>query len=283
MNQPTDLSGRTALVTGGSRGIGRAISFELAARGAFVAVNYRSNATAADETVARINEQFAAPATEAAPAGDGAAPAAADAPPAAAAFQADVTEEAQVEAMLEALEAEEGRRVDILVNNAGITRDAYFMMMRRGQWDAVVDTHLNGTYVCTRALVRSLCAQGRGVVINIGSSAGLSPRAGQVNYSASKAGLLGFTRSLAREVADKGVRVLTVVPGFTRTDMAEQVPAKAAKEAKALIPLGRWAEPEEIAQTVAFFASTAAATMTGLTFVVDGGRVVNEKEYGLPK
>jgi 3-oxoacyl-[acyl-carrier protein] reductase len=153
-------------------------------------------------------------------------------------------------------------------------------MMRPEGWSDVIATNLTATFHCTRAVVRSMCAAGRGVVINIGSGSAFSPRAGQVNYSASKSGLLGFTRSLAREVADRGVRVLVVAPGFTTTEMSEAVPPEVEEKTLSLIPLRRWGRPEEISGMVGFLASDAAASITGQIIILDGGRVVVEQEYG---
>jgi 3-oxoacyl-[acyl-carrier protein] reductase len=171
-------------------------------------------------------------------------------------------------------------QVDILVNNAGITRDILFLMMRRKSWDEVLVTNLHGTFLCTQAVLSTMCAAGRGVIINIGSGSGLSPRVGQTNYSSSKSALIGFTKSLAHEVAGKGVRVITVAPGFTRTDMSEILTPEVEEQTVKLIPLGRWGQPEEVAKVVGFMASDHAAYITGQTIVVDGGRIAIEQEYG---
>jgi 3-oxoacyl-[acyl-carrier protein] reductase len=172
-------------------------------------------------------------------------------------------------------------RLDALVNNAGVTRDAPLATMSVADWQAVLSINLHGLMLCARAAVPMMCAAGRGVIINIGSSAGASARAGQANYAAAKSGLIGFTRSLARELAPSGVRVVTVAPGYTVTDMARAVPDQAAQEALSRIPLGRWAQPEDVAAAVTFMASDAAAGFTGQTIMVDGGRTAFETELGL--
>lgn len=251
------LDGRIAVVTGGSRGLGRAIALELARRGAFVIVNYKRNRREAAKTLESIQ----------ASGGDGASHA------------ADVSNPEQVEQMFRAIYETHGR-VDILVNNAGITRDVYFLMMTSKNWQDLISTHLDATFYCTKAVIRAMCAAGRGVVINIGSGAALVPMPGQVNYSASKAGLLGFTRSLAREVADKGVRVLYIAPGFFQTEMTELLDAALIEETHRLTPLGRWGRPDEVASVVGFFVSDDAASITGQAILVDGGRGVVECEYG---
>jgi 3-oxoacyl-[acyl-carrier protein] reductase len=251
------LDGRIAVVTGSSRGLGRAIALELAQRGAFVIVNYRRSRREAAETLQAIQAAGAGGAT----------------------YAADVSNPDQVEQMFREIAAAHGR-VDILVNNAGITRDAYFLMMTSKNWEDPLRTHLDGAFYCTKAVIRGMCAAGHGVVINVGSGAALVPMPGQVNYSASKAGLLGFTRSLAREVADKGVRVLHVAPGFFQTAMTELLDPAFIEETYRLTPLGRWGRPEELASIVGFLASDDAATITGQTIAVDGGRGVVECEYG---
>jgi 3-oxoacyl-[acyl-carrier protein] reductase len=251
------LDGRVAVVTGGSRGLGRAMVLELGQRGAFVIINYRRNKREAARTLEALQAEGGSGATHA----------------------ADVTDPEQVELMFKQIYETHGR-VDILVNNAGITRDTYFLLMRPENWTDVVATHLHAPFYCTKAVVRAMCAAGRGVVINIGSGAALVPMPGQVNYSASKAGLLGFTRSLAREVAGKGVRVLHVAPGFFQTEMTELLDGAFIEETHRLTPLGRWGRPDEVASVVGFLASDDAASITGQTVLLDGGRGVVEVEYG---
>ncbi|HEX9282709.1 MAG TPA: 3-oxoacyl-ACP reductase FabG [Gemmatimonadales bacterium] len=251
------LDGRIAVVTGGSRGLGRAMALELARRGAFVIVNYKRNRREAAKTLEAIQ----------AAGGEGAT------------YAADVTNPEHVEQMFRDIYATHGR-VDILVNNAGVTRDVYFLMMTSKNWEDPIRTHLDAVFYCAKAVIRAMCAAGHGVVINIGSGAALVPMPGQVNYSASKAGLLGFTRSLAREVADKGVRVLHIAPGFFRTEMTELLDPAFIQETYRLTPLGRWGHPDEVASVVGFLASDDAASITGQTILLDGGRGVVECEYG---
>jgi 3-oxoacyl-[acyl-carrier protein] reductase len=172
------------------------------------------------------------------------------------------------------------KKVDILVNNAGITRDDYFLTMRLQGWSEVMDTNLHSVFSCCKAVVRNMCAMRRGVIINVTSGAALGACPGQVNYSAAKAALLGFSRSLAREVADKGVRVVNVAPGFFKTDMTQALDARIVEETTRVTPLGRWGFPEELASAVAFLAGDDAAYITGQTIIVDGGRGAVESEFG---
>jgi 3-oxoacyl-[acyl-carrier protein] reductase len=253
---PTDGK-PVALVTGGSRGIGRAISLELASRGHFVIVNYVSQRDKAEETLQTIRDRG----------GCGMI------------YQADVTIAEEVQRLFKDIYREH-RRVDVLINNAGVTRDEVFMMMNAAQWQKVVDTNLNAVFHCSKAAVRLMVPQKRGVIVHIGSGSGLSPRRGQVNYSTTKSAILGFSRSLAREVAGHGVRVLVVAPGFTRTEMADSVPPSVVSESLRMIPMGRWGKPEEIANVVGFACSEDAGFLTGVTLVVDGGRAGAEQDYG---
>jgi 3-oxoacyl-[acyl-carrier protein] reductase len=246
---------RVAVITGGSRGLGRAVALELARRGAFVAINYRANVREAQEAL-RLVEVAG---------GNGAL------------YRADVADAAAVQAMFAQVLRERGR-VDVLVNCAGITRDEYFATMRPESWRDVMQTNLNGTYYCCKAVVRSMCAAGRGAIINIGSGSSVSPRAGQVNYGASKSSLLGLSKSLAREVADRGVRVMLVAPGFIETDMSKALPDRVVAESLKLIPLGRWGQPEEVADVVAFLASEEAGYITGQAVLIDGGRLAVEND-----
>jgi 3-oxoacyl-[acyl-carrier protein] reductase len=255
MERPLD--NRVAVVTGGSRGLGRAIAVELARRGAFVVVNYNRNAKEAEKTLSLA----------AAVGGRGQS------------CRADVSKPDQVRALFQEVFASQGR-VDILVNNAGLTRDEYFVSMRNQSWDDLINIHLHALFHCCQAVVRAMCAARRGVIINLTSGAAFSPIPGQVNYTASKAGMVGFTRSLAREVADKGVRVLTVAPGFFRTDMTEALDAGIVEQVVRLTPLGRFGQAEELAAVVGFLASDDAAYLTGQTVVVDGGRGAIEADYG---
>ena len=249
---------RVALITGGSRGIGRSICLEQAARGDFVVVNYKSKTEEAESVLDEIR----------ACGGDGDI------------FQADVTDAKQVQAMFKDIQKNHGF-VEVLINNAGITRDSLMMRMSTANWQQVVDTNLNAVYHCCKSASRTMAAKGRGVIVCIGSGSGLSPRAGQVNYSSTKSALLGFVRSLARELAPKGVRCLTVAPGFTKTEMAAAIPSEAVEESLRMIPMNRWGYPEEIAQVVGFATSPEAKSITGITMVVDGGRAGMEQDFGI--
>jgi 3-oxoacyl-[acyl-carrier protein] reductase len=251
-----DLSGRIALVTGGSRGLGRAISIELAQRGAFVAVNYRRSGEDALRTLELIR----------AAGSDGAL------------FPADVGNADAVNSMFTEL-LRERRRIDILINNASVTRDQLYMMMQVEDWRSTLQTNLHALFFCCKAALRSMCSAGRGVVINIGSGSGISPRPGQVNYSSTKSAVIGFSRSLAREAARYKVRILVVAPGFTVTDMSQALPANVIQDSFRKIPLGRWGLPEEIASVVGFLASNHAGFISGQTFVVDGGRAAMEQDF----
>lgn len=246
-----------AVITGGSRGLGRAISLELARRGAFVIINYRSEEGAARETLELI----------AAEGGQGRM------------VRADVADGAAVREMFQQLYREHGR-IDILVNNAGITRDEYLLVMRAESWREVLRTNLHGAYHCSRAVVRGMYAARRGVIINIGSGSSVSPRVGQVNYGATKSGMIGFTKSLARELAPRGVRVLGVAPGFIHTDMSHAVSPRVMAESLQRIPMRRWGEPDEVARVVGFLSSEEAGFLTGQMVFVDGGRMADENDFG---
>lgn len=249
---------RVALVTGGSRGIGRATSIELAQRGYFVLVNYVSDAQSAEATLAAITSGG----------GKGAL------------LQFDVSDYNSTQSAVLKAQKEFGP-IEALVNNAGITRDGMFMMMTEKGWSRVMEVNLDAVFNCCKAVSRTMVAKRRGVIINIGSGSGISPRAGQVNYSTSKAAVIGMTRSLARELAPHNVRALVVAPGFTRTEMADAVSPSAVAESLRLIPMGRWGEPEEIAKVIGYMCSDDAAYITGVTVVVDGGRAGHEQDYGI--
>lgn len=246
-----------ALVTGASRGLGRAIAIELAGRGHHVIVNYKKNQREAEETLGQIVEQGGA----------------------ATLFQADVSQPDQVQKMFQAV-FKAHRRLDMLINNAGITRDEYFLTMRQQSWDDVIVSDLGSVLYCCKQAVGLMAGARRGVIVNIGSSSALSARPGQVNYGTAKSALLGFSRTLARELAGKGVRVLVVAPGFTATPMTEALPQEVVRETLARIPLRRWGTPLEIARAVAFFASDAGRCYSGQTIVIDGGRTAYEQEFG---
>ena len=249
MSSSASLAGQTALVTGASRGIGRAVALELAHAGATVAVNYASSATAAEEVVAQIIATGGS----------------------AYALKADVSQEEQVEQLMAAV-LERSGSLDVLVNNAGITRDGLLMRMKTVDWQAVLELNLSGVFLCTRAITRTMLKQKRGRIINITSVVGLIGNAGQANYAAAKAGVIGFTRSTARELASRGITVNAVAPGFIATDMTKDLKADELLNA---IPLGRYGQPEEVAGAVRFLAADpAAAYITGQVLQVDGGMVM---------
>ncbi|MCC6650302.1 MAG: 3-oxoacyl-[acyl-carrier-protein] reductase [Candidatus Eisenbacteria bacterium] len=245
-----DLVGQVAFVTGGATGIGLAVARRLAAAGATVAI-FNRNQERAEAAVQGIR----------------------DAGHSAHAFAADIANTESVDKAFAAALEQLGR-VDILVNNAGLTRDGLFMRMNDAQWNEVIDTNLGGAFRCCRAVARSMMKARCGRIVNISSVVGLMGNAGQVNYSASKAGLLGMTKSLARELASRAVTVNAVCPGFIETDMTAQLPEAARAELSSKIPLGRLGSPEDVAEVVAFLASPRSAYVTGQTWTVDGGMVM---------
>ena len=246
-----ELKGKAALVTGGSRGIGRAVCLELARRGACVAVNYAGNAAAAEETV----ESCKAMGVDAF------------------SVQADVADAAACDAMVKEVLSRFGR-LDILVNNAGITRDGLMPMLKDADWDAVLDANLKGAFHCMRAAYRPMMKQKYGRVVNLSSIVGLRGNAGPANYAASKAGLIGLTKSMAKELAGRNVTVNAVAPGFIDTDMTAALPEKARESMLASIPMGRLGQGEDVAKAVAFFAGDGAGYVTGQVLCVDGGMAV---------
>ena len=242
------LTGKTALVTGGSRGIGRAVCLELAKGGANVVLCYAGNEAAAAETVSAC-EALGAKAL---------------------AVKCDVADGEQVKALMDEAVKAFGR-IDILVNNAGITRDGLLMMMKEADFDAVISANLRGTFLCMKAVARTMMKQRYGRIVNLSSVVGLRGNAGQVNYAASKAGVIGMTKSLAKELASRGVTVNAVAPGFIDTDMTAAMPEAAKTATLASIPMQRLGAPEDIAKAVAFLASDGAAYITGQVIAVDGG------------
>lgn len=242
------LVNRVAIVTGGSRGIGRAIALELARRGAAVVVNYHTSADAAAEVVAEIEASGGQ----------------------ALAVQADVSDFTQAQELVKKTVKELGG-LDILVNNAGIIRDNLIMLMAEKDWDNVLTTNLKSTFNCSKAAVRHMMRKRYGRIVNISSVAGQMGNPGQTNYSASKAGQIGFTKALAREVAARNITVNAVAPGYVDTDINVNMPAEAKEAILGLTPLGRTGTPEEIAYAVAFLASDQAAYITGQVLAVDGG------------
>ena len=240
-----------ALVTGGSRGIGRAICLELARRGAAVAVNYAGNEQAARETV----EACRALGVEAE------------------AFQADVADPAACEELVKAVKDRFGR-LDILVNNAGITRDGLLMTAKEEDFSRVLDTNLKGAYFCMKAASKVMMRQRYGRIISMSSVVGLRGNPGQTNYAASKAGILGLTKAAAKELVTRGITVNAVAPGFIETDMTAAMPEKAKEAMLTTIPAGRPGTPEDVAKAVAFFAEKDSAYITGQVLCVDGGMAV---------
>lgn len=244
----SEFEGRVAIVTGGSRGIGRAIVKELASRGAKIAFSFTRNREMADELVAELQSSDRR----------------------AVAFQADVTDFDAAESMVKAIKSELGS-VDYLVNNAGITRDKLIMMMTQDDWDAVIDTNLKGAFNVTRHAVSVMVRQRRGSILNIASISGVVGIAGQTNYSASKAGLIGFTKALAKEVGRRSITVNALALGLIETDMTAALPDEYKKKMLEQIPLGRYGTVEEVARVAAFLLSDDARYITGQVIQADGG------------
>jgi len=246
-----NLSGKSAIVTGASRGIGRAIALDLAARGASVVVNYNSSEAAAQEVVKAI-EAAGGTAT---------------------AFKADVSKTEDAAALIKAATDAYGK-LDILVNNAGITRDMLLMQMKEDDWDQVISADLKSVFNCTKAATRPMMRARFGRVINITSVIGLAGQAGQSNYAAAKAGIIGFTKSMAKELGSRNITVNCVAPGYIPTDLTNSLPEELKQNMVKLTPLGRMGTAEEIAYAVSFLASDLASYITGVVLSVDGGIVM---------
>jgi 3-oxoacyl-[acyl-carrier protein] reductase len=242
------LAKQVALVTGASRGIGRAIAIALAQEGAKVMINYRGNEAAAREVQETIQRMGAE----------------------ADLYCADVSSAEQVNGMIQEIIAQYGR-LDILVNNAGITRDTLIMRMKDEEWRAVIETVLTSTFHCLRAVTRPMMKQKYGKIINISSVVGLRGNAGQVNYAAAKAGIIGLTKSAAKELASRGIMVNAIAPGFIVTDMTNKLSAEVKEKITTEIPLGRLGKPDDIASLAVFLAGPGADYITGQVIAVDGG------------
>ena len=245
------LEGKVALVTGASRGIGRAIALTLAEHGADVAINFAGNVAAAEEVAKEITALGRK----------------------AILVQGSVADAAVCQEIVAKVIAELGK-IDILVNNAGITRDGLLLRMSDEDWDAVLTTNLKGVFNCTKAVLKPMMKQRSGKIVNMASVVGETGNAGQANYAAAKAGVIGFTKTVAKEIASRGITVNAVAPGFIATDMTKVLPDKVKEAMAAGIPLGRAGEPQDIANAVLFFVSDKAAYITGQVLNVDGGMVM---------
>ncbi|KOO49316.1 3-oxoacyl-[acyl-carrier-protein] reductase [Viridibacillus arvi] len=245
------LEGKTAVVTGASRGIGRAIALTLAEQGARVVVNYSGSQSKAEEVVAEITENGGE----------------------AIAVQANVADADEVTALMKAATDTFGS-LDILVNNAGITRDNLLMRMKEQDWDDVMNTNLKGVFLCTKAVSRQMMKQRAGRIINVASIVGVSGNAGQANYVAAKAGVIGLTKTTAKELAARNIYVNAVAPGFIATEMTDELPAEVKDQMLGQIPLAKLGDPKDVAKVVLFLASDDASYITGQTIHVDGGMVM---------
>ncbi len=245
------LDGRHALVTGASRGIGRAVALAFAAEGASVALNFAGNVAAAEAVRAEIESAGGK----------------------AILVPADVSDENAVEDMVKTVTEAFGS-IDILVNNAGITRDGLLLRMKEEDWDAVLNTNLKGVFLCTKAVSKFMMKKRYGRIVNMASVVGVTGNASQANYAAAKAGVIGFTKAMAKELASRGITVNAIAPGFIRSDMTDVLPDKVKEAMLAEIPLGRAGEPADVAKAALFLASDQAAYITGQVLKVDGGMVM---------
>lgn len=242
---------KTAIVTGASRGIGREIALKLGREGAKVVVNYSGSKDKADEVVTLISEAGGE----------------------AFAFQANVSDSEQVKAMIDAT-MDTFQSIDFLVNNAGITRDNLLMRMKEDEWDEVLDINLKGVFLCTKAVTRQMMKQRAGKIVNLASVVGVIGNPGQANYVAAKAGVIGLTKTTAKELATRNITVNAVAPGFITTDMTDALPEEVKKQMQTVIPLGKLGKAEDVAAAVAFLLSDDASYITGQTINVDGGMVM---------
>ncbi|MBV1818205.1 3-oxoacyl-[acyl-carrier-protein] reductase [Bacteroidales bacterium MSK.15.36] len=245
------LKEKNALVTGGSRGIGRATAIELSKEGANVIITYNSNEEKAKEVIKEIEKNGVK----------------------GLAIKADVSSEEDVKSMMKTIKSQFDS-IDVLVNNAGVTKDNLLIRMKSEDWDKVINTNLKGVYLCTKAVVRGMMKKRHGKIVNIASVVGISGNAGQGNYSASKAGVIGFTKSIAKELGSRGINVNGVAPGFVETDMTEVLSEDIKEQSLKLIPLERFAKPEDIANVVVFLCSEKANYITGQIINVDGGMLM---------
>ncbi|MFC2950143.1 3-oxoacyl-[acyl-carrier-protein] reductase [Virgibacillus sediminis] len=245
------LNGKNALVTGASRGIGRAIALELAGKGANVAINYAGNEAKAQEVAQEVENLGGRALT----------------------IQADVADESEVKEMVKQVTKEFGS-LDILINNAGITRDNLLMRMKEDEFDQVINTNLKGVFVCTKAVTRQMMKQKAGKIVNVASIVGVSGNPGQANYVAAKAGVIGFTKSTAKELASRNILVNAVAPGFITTDMTDKLSEDQKEEMLPMIPLRRLGTPQNVADVVRFLVSDDAEYITGQTIHIDGGMVM---------
>ncbi len=242
------MEGKVAVVTGASRGIGRAIAIKLADEGLDVVINYRSDEKAAEETAKEVSEKGVQ----------------------AFLYKFDVSDASEVKNSFKAILKECGR-IDVLVNNAGITRDNITVLMKPEEWEAVIKTNLTGVYLCSQAVIKPMLKQKWGRIVNITSVVGFSGNPGQANYAAAKAGIVGFTKSLARELASRGITVNAVAPGYIETDMTARLPENARKELISQIPMGYVGQPDDVAEAVKFLVSDGARYITGQVIHVNGG------------